>query len=136
MLAGLVVLGTLLAAVAIARGRFLRQWADADRRIVVTQAANRLLARWFTEPVPHECHFLPKDRSKSTGLCLADNHRAGRYRDALDSIIVRLQVFDHRAVSTTVITGTRLCWTVDVLVHKAATPRIPTGCRGGSGAPP
>src|SRR4051812_22492085 len=52
VLAGLVVLGTLLAAVAIARGRFLRQWADADRRIVVTQAADRLLAQWFSGPAP------------------------------------------------------------------------------------
>src|SRR4029434_11142198 len=48
VIAGLVVLGTLLAAVTVARGRFLRQWAEADRRVPATRAADALLSEWLS----------------------------------------------------------------------------------------
>ena len=50
VLAGLVVLGTLLVSVAIARGRFIRQWSDADRKLAATAAADAQVARWLTGP--------------------------------------------------------------------------------------
>src|SRR5688500_4635616 len=55
VMAGLVVLGTLLAAVTVARGRFLRQWAEADRRMQATRAVDALLSEWLSgspEAVP------------------------------------------------------------------------------------
>jgi type II secretory pathway pseudopilin PulG len=44
---GLVILGTLVASVAIARGRALRQYARADVQLRATRAADTMLAAWF-----------------------------------------------------------------------------------------
>ena len=46
MLAGLVVLGTVLASVVVARGRFLRQRALADRQLRATEAVDQLVSNW------------------------------------------------------------------------------------------
>ena len=50
VLAGLVVLGTLLVSVAVARGRFVRQWSEADRKLAAVQAADAQVARWLAGP--------------------------------------------------------------------------------------
>src|SRR5881394_3936045 len=47
VLAGLVILGTLLVAIAAARGRFARQWVEADRRLAAVRAADKMLADWM-----------------------------------------------------------------------------------------
>ena len=47
-------LGTLLAAVTVARARFLRQAADADRSLRATRAANVLKARIKSPGAPAE----------------------------------------------------------------------------------
>ena len=48
VIAGLVVLGTLLAAVTVARGRILRQWGEADRRLQATRAVDAMLSEWLS----------------------------------------------------------------------------------------
>src|SRR3954464_10234738 len=48
VLAGLVLLGTVLASVTIARGRFMRQWAQAEQRLTAVHAADALMARWMS----------------------------------------------------------------------------------------
>lgn len=50
IVAGLVILGTLLVSVSIARARFLRQWAEADRKLTAVRAADKLMARWMSGP--------------------------------------------------------------------------------------
>jgi type II secretory pathway pseudopilin PulG len=50
VLAGLVVLGTLLVSVAIARGRFVRQWSEADRKLAAAATADAQVARWLAGP--------------------------------------------------------------------------------------
>jgi hypothetical protein len=50
VVAGLVLLATVFAAVAVARGRFVRQWSDADRQLRATRAADALLAGWLGGP--------------------------------------------------------------------------------------
>ena len=45
VLLGLAILATLLASVIVARGRFIRQWADADRRLRMIDAADRLMGQ-------------------------------------------------------------------------------------------
>src|SRR3954463_9256722 len=57
VLAGLVLLGTVLASVMIARGRFLRQWAQAEQRLAAVRAADLMVSRWIAAgpqavPVP------------------------------------------------------------------------------------
>ena len=50
VLAGLVVLGTLLVSVTMARARFLHQWSDADRRLVAIHAADAMISGWIAGP--------------------------------------------------------------------------------------
>jgi type II secretory pathway pseudopilin PulG len=47
VMAGLVVLGVLVASVVIARGRAGRQWAEAERRIVAAKALDAMVSRWM-----------------------------------------------------------------------------------------
>jgi hypothetical protein len=46
ILAGLVILATLLVSAAMARGRFLRQCAEADEKLRLAEAADHMLAQW------------------------------------------------------------------------------------------
>jgi prepilin-type N-terminal cleavage/methylation domain-containing protein len=50
IVAGLVILGTLLVSVSIARARFLRQWAEADRKLTAIHAADQLMTQWMSGP--------------------------------------------------------------------------------------
>jgi prepilin-type N-terminal cleavage/methylation domain-containing protein len=50
VLAGLVLLGTVLSSSLIARGRFLRQAADAERQLTAARAADSLMAYWMSLP--------------------------------------------------------------------------------------
>ncbi len=49
---GLIILGTILASLAIARGRFMRQWGDAERKLAVTRALGSLIEEWMDAPAP------------------------------------------------------------------------------------
>src|SRR6266550_1916679 len=46
-LAGLVVLGTLLVSITIARGRFMRQRAQAEQKIAAAAAVDTLVSKWM-----------------------------------------------------------------------------------------
>src|SRR4051812_48792266 len=46
-LAGLVILGTLLVSITIARGRFIRQRAQAEQKIAAAAAVDRMVANWL-----------------------------------------------------------------------------------------
>jgi Tfp pilus assembly protein PilV len=100
VLAGLVILGTLLVSVTMARGRFLRQWAEADHRIVAAHETDQLIETWLTEssrnvPVssqgatddsdhhPWQTRVMPSPAAASVG-----------------AIVVRLQVFERSSEET------------------------------------
>src|SRR5687767_9012408 len=100
VMAGLVVLGTLLAAVTVARGRFLRQWAEADRRLAATRAVDALLSEWLSgspQAVP------VNSRGSLVGGAAKQFWRTQVIRDAaaaeLGAVVVRLEVFDADAES-------------------------------------
>ena len=105
-------------AVSIARGRFLRQWADADRRIIVAKAADQLLARWFSDSVPN----IPFPASGSLEGLPGYDWQTTPVDDPaskqLGSITIRLQVFDHRPVNSSASRLTDPVLSLDVLVHK------------------
>jgi hypothetical protein len=50
VLAGLVVLGTVLASVTIARGRFMQQTVVAQQKLLAVQAADELVSSWLSSP--------------------------------------------------------------------------------------
>ena len=47
ILAGLVVLAVLISALTMARGRFLRAWSQAQRKLEATVAVDRMLSAWI-----------------------------------------------------------------------------------------
>jgi len=136
VLAGLLVLGTLLAAVTIARGRFLTQWADADRRLLVTRAADNLLAHWLAD----SSHNVPLAGQGSLDGAPGYDWRTIILRDpvsaTLGAMTVRLEVFDHRPFysgdSRSSLTSDAPVLAVDFLVHKP--PKIQAAPVPASGA--
>ena len=121
---GLVILGTILASLAIARGRFARQWAAADRKLTAAKALDGLIAEWMQRP------FVPLNRQGPLPGTMPGTRdfiwrtTALRNRDAapLLAAIVRVEVFDRdekRDQAPIVI--------VDLLVH--AAPRVDAEAR-------
>jgi len=117
VVAGLVVLGTLLAAVTVARGRFVRQGAEADRRLQATRAVDALLSQWLSgspQAVPM------RGQGPLIGGAANQVWRTQVVRDPaameLGAIVVRLEVFESAA-------PTRATLAVDFLLP---APRPPT----------
>ena len=95
VLAGLVILSTLLVSLAMARGRFLRQWAQADQRIAASHEVDHLMEQWFAASPP----AVPID---SNGITDDVPHHlwqtqviASPQAASIGTIVVRLQVFQN-----------------------------------------
>ena len=50
VLAGLVIIGTLLASMIVAKSRFVRQWHSSNARMEAIVIADKLLAQWWQTP--------------------------------------------------------------------------------------
>ncbi len=99
VLAGLVVLGTLLASMTIARGRMLRQWGEADRKLQSIRAVDALVTTWLSGP----SRDVPVNSQGALGgvpNCLWRT-RAMRdpAADALGAVIVRVDVIESATMS-------------------------------------
>jgi len=97
VLAGLLLLGTVLASALIARGRFLRQWAEADQRLAAARAADAMLATWLGAPasslaVPAQ-GVVPDLQGYSWRTRWAPKTRDG---DSLRVAVARLEIFGPR----------------------------------------
>ncbi|HSV13047.1 MAG TPA: hypothetical protein VLI90_02225 [Tepidisphaeraceae bacterium] len=112
MLAGLVVLGTLLVSVAIARARFVHQAADAERRLSATRATSAMLATWFTGPTPAVPLAAEGALDGAANFTWQTHVMPKRPAAELTAVIVRLDVFDRSAPSSTPVLS------VDLLMHK------------------
>jgi hypothetical protein len=91
-MAGLAILGTLLASLVVARGRYMHQWALAGRKQVAVQAADRMLAAWWA-------HLDKLPRNGSGDLLSAKIHWKTQVvesaaADDLKVQIVRLEMFE------------------------------------------
>lgn len=91
VLAGLVLLGTILSSALVARGRFMRQWRVADEKLTAVAAADRMLGQWLSEPpgaapVPGEGAFAqsPELRWRTSWLRDAAAERLGVRMARLD----------------------------------------------------
>jgi hypothetical protein len=128
ILAGLVILGTLLVSVAIARGRFLRQLAESDRRLAAVRSADKLLATWMSGPPQNvpigSAGMLEKPDDFSWSTRPARDPAAAR----LGAILVRMEVFDR---SRTASTGAGApVFAVEFLLHDYRLPRpAPQGAK-------
>jgi type II secretory pathway pseudopilin PulG len=92
VIAGLVILGSILASLAIARGRFARQLSTADRKLAATHALDSMIAQWMDASAPpinrHGILAGPRGLEWQT--------REIRTRDAqqLHAVVVRVEVID------------------------------------------
>jgi hypothetical protein len=124
VLAGLVVLGTLLAAVTVARGRFLRQWSEADRRVQATRAVDALLSAWLSAPA----EAVPLDAQGPLDGVPGHVWRTRRMHDAaanaLGALVVRLDVIGPAAA------GREPLLTVDFLLQQPRRPAATQAARG------
>ncbi len=96
VLAGLVLLGTILASALVARGRFQRQWRDADDKLAAVRAVDELVGDWLrlppgASPVPGE-GTLPGPSS----LTWRTSWRADAGAQRLGVRVARLEVLDAR----------------------------------------
>ena len=139
VLCGLVLLGTVLASVCVARGRFLRQWGAADRRLQAVRAVDAMLSQWIagspdSVPLPGYGHL-----QGAPNLIW----RTRRIREVnaanLGVVIVRLEVFQQVAGSSLADfpddagNSRQPLLTVDFLLHDsrlAATPPRGNSLRG------
>ncbi len=120
VLAGLVLLGTLLAAATLAKSRFTRQLADADRRIEAVDAADQLLTGWWSDP-----QSLPRSGSGTApgadGLIWQTRTATYAAHPAFEVAVTRLEIYDQRAQ-----VGDAPIVAVDVLVPEAPAEEIPS----------
>ncbi|MDB5290918.1 MAG: hypothetical protein JWL69_2159 [Phycisphaerales bacterium] len=94
VLAALVLLGTILTSLTIARGRFLRQWAVADRRLRATRAVDAMLSQWIAgspDAVPAPGRGLLEDVPNTMWRTRRIQSAAAR---GLGAVIVRLEVWE------------------------------------------
>ncbi|MBI1368402.1 MAG: prepilin-type N-terminal cleavage/methylation domain-containing protein [Planctomycetes bacterium] len=97
VLAGLAILGTVMAGAMIAKARCTRQLAQADRRLAAAAAADRMLEYWFADD-----KTLPRESSGNVPGESDMTWRTHTQRDESNRIlklaITRLEVFDGRAI--------------------------------------
>ena len=104
VVAGLALLASLLAALVVAKARYARQAAAADRRLDAVAGADALLAVWHQDP-----RSLPREGS---GAVPGDARLSWRTRpvangdvEDLGGRVVRLEIFDERAGGRPVLVG-------------------------------
>jgi hypothetical protein len=122
---GLALLGTLLVAVLLAKAKFTRQAATADRKLQAVAAADELLTAWR-----QDAHALPRDGS---GPIAGDRQLSWRTRSvanadvaALGAQTVRLEVLDDRVAGAVLAA-------VEIVVEP---PAPAGGTAAGAKAPP
>ena len=98
VLCGLVILSTILASAVVARGRFARQWRDAEDEIAAARAAEALVSRWTAQPagsapVPGEGAV-----ERSDELIWRTSFVSEPSAQRLGARAARLEVFDRRRI--------------------------------------
>jgi len=94
VLAGLVVLSTVLASVTIARGRFMLQAARAQQKLIATRAVDEMLSSWLSAPpqnIPVPSQGIIEG---SSNLIWRTQLRADAAAQNLGAQVVTLDVFD------------------------------------------
>ena len=114
VLAGLVVLGTVLSSVLIARGRFLRQYGDAQQKIAAARAADALLEKWMTGP-PETIPLGEQPLDGSADFRWRTQRIINPDAARLESQVIRLDILRQRDAKPLV--------SVEFLVHRMSATR-------------
>jgi len=120
-LAGLVILGTLLTAVTVARSRANHQYVQAQQRLAASRALDAQLAAWFSGPTP----AVPLN---SQGTLVGAPHlrwrtttRTDAVMTTLHALVARVEVFDASSRSAVL--------SVEVVVPAPVPTTQPGGAR-------
>src|SRR5687767_10901659 len=121
VLAGLVLLGTILSSALVARGRFQRQWRMAEDKLAAVRAADELVSEWIAAPagaapVPGEGAVPHASDLRWRASLLRDP-----YAQRLGARVARLEILGARSGSRAVLA------TVEFLLQP--TPPQPQGDR-------
>ena len=129
---GVVILGTVLASLAVARGRFARQWSEADQKLAATRALDALINEWMSgggTPAPR----VPLQAEGPLAGLRDCVWRTQTVRDAsaaqLNAVIVRVEAISRPSR----LAQPALLASVDLLVH--FVPPRPTSRPAARGAP-
>jgi type II secretory pathway pseudopilin PulG len=103
VLAGLVLLGTILSSALVARGRFQRQWRAAEEKLAAVRAADELVSEWIAAapgaaPVPGEGAV-----SRASDLRWRTTWLRDPYAQRLGARVARLEMLDGRGGSRAVL---------------------------------
>ena len=93
-LAGLVILGTLLAAVTAGRSRANHQHAQAEQRLAASRALDALLADWHASPASAVPLNASGVLSQSPGLAWRTTSRSDPSAKSVHALITKVEVFD------------------------------------------
>ena len=125
-LAGLVILGTLLAGVTTARSRANEQYAQSQQRLAASRALDALIAQWYASPtstVPLNAHgALPQAQH----LQWRTTTRSDAATTPIHAVIARVEVFDPASRSRLPLLS------VDLLVPAPRPATQPTTRPGGA----
>ena len=109
VVAGLALLASLLSAIVMAKARYARQAATADRRVQAVAAADALLSGWHQNP-----RSLPRD-GLGAGALAGDMRLAWRLRpvsnggvEELGGRVVRLEIVDERVAPAPVLVAVEM----------------------------
>ena len=112
VLAGLLLLGTLLVSVTVARGRFIQQWTAADRKLTAIRWADSQIAQWLAGPVT----AVPVGGEGTLDAPAKCSWRTRRVADtsaeSLGAAVIRLEIIDRE-------NGNAALASVDFLLHVA-----------------
>jgi type II secretory pathway pseudopilin PulG len=115
VLAGLVVLGTVLASVTIARGRFMQQTARAQNKIQAGHAVDAMLSSWMSGPpdlIPVPAQGALEGTSRLTWQTRWQPNPAA---ENLGARVVRLSVIDRFDTAGPLLS-------VDFVIHNFQSP--------------
>jgi len=123
---GMGLLATLLVAVLLAKGRYTRQAAIADRRLLAVAAADALLTAWHqgATPLPRAgAGIVPGDH----GFSWRTQRVANAAVNEMDADVVRVEIIDDRAdaVSDPVLTSVEFVVESDAKRNGPGIPQRP-----------
>jgi len=99
VVAGLAILGSVLAGVTLAHARHTRQRAEAQRRLIAVAAAHSLLTEWWQEdvdPLPQNDNGPITGLAQHTGLSWRTSQIDGPTDHPAGIVTIRLELFEKR----------------------------------------
>ncbi len=123
-MAAIVILGTILAGVILSKSRHTRQLALSRRKSVAAQAADELIAKWWTSPrgVPvNQSGVVPHDDSMSWRTEVVPNQAV----EQLEARVVRIEIHESQPENIQTGTGDEALLAVELVLPRTGRKTQP-----------